>query len=761
MEIETFFKHCENIPGRTFPPDSEQKEIIKHDIGPLWVVAGPGSGKTDSIVLRCLKLLIVDMVNPKSIMLTTFTEKAARNLEDRISTYMQYFISVDPSLVKIDFTQVRVGTLHGLANDIMQEFRYSGYQNFRLLTELEQTLFILEHSSFIGNSEETATNFGEIWKDEFLAPYFERFSSVTNSRWSNKSVYPPNRWIRASVIKRIFNTIVEENIDVEGLKDSEKNSGKLIFSLYNEYIMKLSQLKRSDFAHLQVRFMKFLNSNESKLFVHGNGTDNFPGLHYLMVDEYQDTNAIQESIYFKLTESTGNICVVGDDDQSLYRFRGGKVELMIEFPEKCKKTWVDKHVKTIFLVTNYRSHEKIVKACDGFITSYQNIGKGNYRVKGKPSLIPGSEIRGDYPAASYYTERFTGARGTDIDALAVFFVKMVSQLKENNVINDYSECALLMPSTKNSSNYAGKFMEKLSLAQIPFYNPRGTSILEEDEVMTILGAFVEIIDPPANKHHSQNLKGIKTLVDSWRNKFSEISKDFPDLKNYVETLSKNIQRKGKSVNIGANAVELLYYVMGLEPFITWLGDPVKSIHLGLITQVFDAFSNVPTSRNNNLMMGAIYTSSRDDSPGVSYTWRGSFYLSLIALITELGLNEDEDPMENFPEGMIPIMTIHQSKGLEFPFVFVYGLSLWKPDLENVMLEEILRTYSDSSHFQIEEDEALAMAELDLARMFFVAYSRAQHALILLANKGDLKSPGIGCGGYGWNMYYKLPKLEAR
>ena len=70
MDVETFFKHCESIPGRNFPPDMEQKDIIKHESGPLWVVAGPGSGKTDSIVLRCLKLLIVDRVNPKSIMLS-------------------------------------------------------------------------------------------------------------------------------------------------------------------------------------------------------------------------------------------------------------------------------------------------------------------------------------------------------------------------------------------------------------------------------------------------------------------------------------------------------------------------------------------------------------------------------------------------------------------------------------------------------------------------------------------------------------------
>ena len=736
------------------------KEIIKHGSGPLWVVAGPGSGKTDSIVLRCLKLLIVDRVNPKSIMLTTFTEKAARNLEDRVSTYMQHFISIDPSLTKIDFTQVRIGTLHGVANDVMQEFRYSGYQNFRLLTDMEQTLFILEHSSFVNSTEDATTNYGAIWKDQNLSQYFQRYSPVTNSTWTSTSDHPPNRWIRASVIKRIFNMIVEENIDVNGLRDSEYESGRLIFNLYKEYVDKLNQLKRTDFAHLQVRFLEFLNSSESNPFMQGDGTENFPGLRYLMVDEYQDTNAVQESIYFKLTNSTGNICVVGDDDQALYRFRGGKVELMIQFPEKCRKTWPDKSVDTKFLVTNYRSHEKIVEACDGFIQSYQNFGKGNYRVQSKPSLIVGSNIKGDYPAASYYTERSGGERGADIEALAAFFVRTVTELMENNVINDYSECALLMPSTKDSSTYAGKFMEKLSSAGIPFYNPRGTSILESEEVKTILGAFVEILDPPSNMHHGQNLSGIKKLVDGWRNQFYQISNSFPQLRKYVETIASNIQRKGKSTNIGANAVELLYYVMGFEPFITWLNDPIRSIHLGLITQMFDAFSNVPTRRNPDLMMGSIYTTSTDN-PGVSYTWRGSFYFSLVALITELGLNEEDDPLESFPEGMIPIMTIHQSKGLEFPFVFVYGLSTWKPDRGNVLLEDVLRLYSDPSHLPLKDDEVVAMATLDVARMFFVAYSRAQYALILLANRKDLKSPGIGCGGIGWNMFYKLSKLVVK
>src|SRR5690242_2245541 len=99
--------------------NADQETVIAHGSGPLWVIAGPGSGKTEVLVLRCLKLACVDRVPPKSILLTTFTEKAARNIQDRLAIYKNYLDQADPSLKNVDVFQVRVGTLHGLCNDIM------------------------------------------------------------------------------------------------------------------------------------------------------------------------------------------------------------------------------------------------------------------------------------------------------------------------------------------------------------------------------------------------------------------------------------------------------------------------------------------------------------------------------------------------------------------------------------------------------------------------------------------------------------------
>src|SRR5579859_5190985 len=117
---------------------ADQRRVLEPTTGPLWVIAGPGSGKTEVLVLRCLKLTCVDRVPPKSVMLTTFTEKAARNIQDRLVIYKNYLDQADPSLKNVDVFQVRVGTLHGLCNDIMQEYRYAGYQNYRLLDDIDQ-----------------------------------------------------------------------------------------------------------------------------------------------------------------------------------------------------------------------------------------------------------------------------------------------------------------------------------------------------------------------------------------------------------------------------------------------------------------------------------------------------------------------------------------------------------------------------------------------------------------------------------------------
>ena len=126
MNLQEMLDVIEQKSGREL--NEEQKAVITHGTGPLWVIAGPGSGKSEVLVLRCLKLVCIDNVTPKSIILTTFTKKAAKNIQDRLAIYKSYLDQVDKDLRDVDLFQVRVGTLHSLCNDIMQEYRYVDYQ---------------------------------------------------------------------------------------------------------------------------------------------------------------------------------------------------------------------------------------------------------------------------------------------------------------------------------------------------------------------------------------------------------------------------------------------------------------------------------------------------------------------------------------------------------------------------------------------------------------------------------------------------------
>ena len=195
--------------------NDEQKAVITHGSGPLWVIAGPGSGKSEVLVLRCLKLACIDEVAPKSIILTTFTKKAAKNIQDRLMIYKNYLDQVDESLRKIDLFQVRVGTLHSLCNDIMQEYRYVEYQNYRLLDDIDQSLFVYEQSD-LASSQPPEDVYLPLWQHfYFLA---QKYNPLRGNRWVPDADYLPHRWIRTGAAVQLFDRIVQDQIDVSQMQ---------------------------------------------------------------------------------------------------------------------------------------------------------------------------------------------------------------------------------------------------------------------------------------------------------------------------------------------------------------------------------------------------------------------------------------------------------------------------------------------------------------------------------------------------------------
>lgn len=700
--------------------DDRQMDVVRYGDGPLWVIAGPGSGKTETLIIRLLKLIFVDNINPKSIIITTFTEKAAKNMMDRISNYAALVYDRYPHLQhERDISELYIGTLHSLCNKIMLEYRYSDYENYRLMDELEQHLFIYEHSDAVNNP----SNYGNMW-NHFR--YMNRWNRTIDSKWG-----------RTSVATTLLNRLVEYRVDINRLNNGDQWAQELA-QAYEDYLSKLERHRRCDFSHLQLKFLNFLDSDLGRLFINGDGSDRHPGIMHVLVDEYQDTNPIQEAIYFRLAQNTHNLTVVGDDDQALYRFRGGTVECMVNFDSACEREWGIRltNRNRVYLNNNYRSHPEIVEYYDTYIKSFRFMTLPGARVPSKPNLNPRSGISGNHIAVGYIS-------GRTIANTAENFAQFVRYLLDENIINRPSECVLLMKSVRETRNWARPFRIALENEGIEVYNPRSRTFLEQEEIMLALGAFVTIIDPNQTALRSITSDRIRNMVWGWINEY--IHHASSELRTYVDRSIAEISTRSPNEYLNINISEILYHMFAHQPFREWIdNDPEKSYRLGQLTKIFENYSSIPLNQpGTSYLRGTLRMSSRG-SGEISYRWRQNFYYSLVGLLSLEGLNDPENEEIITPPDRLPIMTIHQAKGLEFPFVFVYNLTLSpQPNQRNesILIEEDLSPYRVTTYPQ--RFNANQREEQDIIRLYYVAYSRAKYALIHLVPDVHLRRGGLG------------------
>jgi len=723
-------------PVLGYPLDPiEQVPVINQTSGPVWVIAGPGSGKTEVLVVRTIKLIFVDNINPKSIILTTFTEKAAKNLFDRIINYAnEVFLRYPMLQTQIDIHSLRIGTLHSLCNDIMLEYKHPGYENFRLLDDIEQYLFIYEHSDLV---RDNGTTYLDIWNNfDYLVGGWDY---ITESAGWNNRTRAPNRWRRERAAVSLFNRIAEDMIDLTLLRNQGGAYSSLADS-YDDYVRTLEIHKRCDFAHLQKKFIEFLDTGLGGLFVNGNNSTVHPGVTHIMVDEYQDTNPIQEAIYLKLSANHHNLCVVGDDDQALYRFRGGTVDCMVNFDTACAQSWgiPVNQVNKMFLSVNYRSHPDIVSYYDFYINSFPVMNLVGARVANKQNLNSGGTIGGNYPAFGYIT-------GRTIDITANNFASFVHDLLTNNIIQQPSQCVLLMRSVRESTYNAGPFAAALRAVGIQPYNPRSRTFLQQEEIMAALGAFILIVDPTLTALSSVGVPGIRGMVNSWVAEYQRLAPAYPNLSNYVNQSQTVISQQISGSFLGVNIQEVLYRILAHDPFKNWEeNNPERSYRFGKLTNIFEEYASVPFPNAPGSNRGDLIISRT--TPGeISFRWRQNFYRSLVGLLVSQGMSDPEDEEIICPIDMLPILTVHQAKGLEFPFVFIYGLNRRASPDNAIILEEQLSPFRQNQFVQTFTQ--LQRAEQDLIRFFYVAYSRTQYALIHLVPRAHLNNNNYYGFGY--------------
>ena len=394
--------------------DADQRTVIAHGDGPLLVIAGPGSGKTFCIQLRAVNLLLTGQCLPSELVLCTFGRNAARRLGQ------QFLRSAQDCGVQGDLSRFSASTIHGLCHRVLAHHAGAvGLRpGYRLLDEPEQQLLMQQEF------------------DAILGPDWDLFSR----RGWREGVHG------AAEAARYFDRICDELIDVDVLAGSERPFLAAVGRSCRRYRQLLRERNLVDFAHLQVWAHRVLQDDDIAAAVGGSTG-------YLMVDEYQDVSRVQTGIFHRLAGAHGNIAVVGDDDQSIHRFRGASAASLLEFPRRYPGC------RVLGLTTNYRSHRDVVASTGRWMDSAAPWEFEGRLFRYAKDIVPHApDAHAGYPAV-------ISVQGRDPVDEAGQLADLLRFLRDNGVITSFGQAALLLHSVKDA--VSSPYLDGLERAGIP------------------------------------------------------------------------------------------------------------------------------------------------------------------------------------------------------------------------------------------------------------------------------------------------------
>ena len=404
---------------RRYPQlDPGQLELIGHLDGPTLGVAGPGAGKTLAIALRGVNILLRGEAEPGELALCTYNKRAATELRERFDAVAM------ATGCRGDLGQVRIGTIHGLCHRLIRTRaeRVGLKPDFDVINDQEQTDLLTRRF------------------DEIFGP---GLTDLETGGW---------RWQeRRQVIRhgqRYFDRICDELISPEDLAASPDRFLDALGRSFQHYERILLDENQADFAHLERWAAELLDDDDVADEISG-------GIRHLLCDEYQDTSHAQERLLLRLSRSHGNLCVVGDDDQALYRFRGASVRNILEFAGRFP------HCRIIDLTVNHRSHPAIVGFYDGWMRSAADWTSqdGAVPYRHDKTVTPHDPDRyADYPAV-------IAVAGQDTADETRQLVELLRFLKDRSVIAGYDRAALLLHSVRG--DVAAPYLDALDRAGIP------------------------------------------------------------------------------------------------------------------------------------------------------------------------------------------------------------------------------------------------------------------------------------------------------
>ena len=622
--------------------NEEQKKAVSCIEGPVLIVAGAGSGKTRVLTSR-IAYILSQGVEPSRVLALTFTKKAAGEMKERIGNMVGYKAA----------RQLVMGTFHSVFIRFLREYaEFLGYPaNFTIYDTSDSQSAI---------------------------------KACVKELSLDDKVYKPKEVLsRISMAKNNLVTVNGYRNNRELLTADLHSKRPRLVDIYDLYQKKMKQSGVMDFDDILLNMNYLFKDNKDALMAIA---DRFS---YILVDEYQDTNRSQYLILKKLAQFHHNICVVGDDSQSIYAFRGAKIENILNF----KKDYPE--CKLFRLERNYRSTRNIVEAANSLIA--HNDGR-----------IP----------KNCYSE---GDAGEKIKILHSYSeteeaVSVVGEIM-SRVRNDhaqYQDFAVLYRTNAQSR----AIEEQLRRRNIPYMIYSGNSFYERAEIKDMMAYFKLCVNPyddesfkrtvnkPARGIGATTLQSLELMAREKQLPLFRAGFEIPKVKPFCEMIEK-LALLVKTTD----AYELAKKIAddsGLYAFFKSDNSVEGQSRTSNIEELVDSVAVFVEERR-----AEAESSGEADTESILFTLDD--YLENVALLSNADTRDDEENASN----KVSLMTVHSAKGLEYPYVLITGLE-----------ENLFPSLSMLSSRQDVEEER---------RLFYVAVTRAQKAVTLSYSSSRMRN----------------------
>jgi DNA helicase-2/ATP-dependent DNA helicase PcrA len=594
-----------------------QRDAVENYKGPSLIVAGAGSGKTRVLTAR-IAYMIEQGVAPHTILALTFTNKAAAEMRERIE-----------GMIGTRSRYIQMGTFHSIFLRILRaEAQRIGYPSSFTIYDTTDSVSLVKSIC-------------------------RELSLGDNDKYKPRKIF--------SRISRFKNDLTTPE-----QCEQEKQGSVQFVEIYKRYVAQCKANGAMDFDDLLLNMVVLLKNNPDVLAKY---QDRFC---YILVDEYQDTNHVQYLIVKALAMAHGNICVVGDDSQSIYSFRGARIENILGFKRDFPSARVFK------LEQNYRSTQVIVQAANGVIA--RNSGSGELKKE-------------------CFSE---GARGENIKLLRAYTDREEAEMVASEIRNlgrsgaQWEDIAVLYRVNALSRGIE----EALRRREIPYKIYRGHSFFDRKEIKDLLGYFRLIVNP-------RDDEALKRIINYPARGIGEVTMGRLSASareggvSLWEAAERSDDKKIRPFIELINALSLKRSELPLYEF----GREV-AVRTGIIggykadgsAEAISALENIEELLNSMVAEEA----TNDDGEAIAPTLED--WLGNVALMTDM---DSADEPEN--TNRVTLMTVHSAKGLEFRHVFIVGLE-----------EELFPSVRDGDTTEIEEER----------RLFYVALTRAKERSFL-------------------------------